>query len=185
MKTLNFWQGVFVALTASLLGSIVYFALSNLFSADCGIRLVISGLALAYSLYLLSCSRERTGRITFMLVFCIAIALLWLLYPALSLCFWQVLAIWLMRSLYCHSGLLASLADLGLSMLSLAAAFWTLGSTGNLFLSIWCFFLTQALFVFIPERSNLDQAASPDTEADFKRAYQAAEAAVRKLSSQV
>lgn len=185
MKTLNFWSGVLVALVASLLGSIGYFVLGNLFFADIGIRLVISGLAFAYGLCLLSCSQERTGRFTMLLLGSSGLIMLWLYYPSLTwFVIWQVLAIWLLRAIYYHAGLLPALADLGLSLLSLTAACWALAYTGSLFLSLWCFFLTQALFVFIPTCSKLQSAASPDSAADFKRAYQTAEAAVHKLSSQ-
>jgi hypothetical protein len=185
MKTLNFWSGVSVALVASLLGSIGYFALGNLLFADIGIRLVISGLAFAYGLYLLSCSQERTGRFTMLLLGSTGLIMLWLYSPSLTwFVLWQVLALWLLRAIYYHAGVLPALADLGLSLLSLAAACWALAHTGSLFLSLWCFFLTQALFVFIPKRSNLQPAARSDSATEFNRAYQTAEAAVRKLSSQ-
>jgi len=185
MKTLSFWQGALLAFTASMLGSIGYFALAGLFVSDCGIRLVISGLAYAYGWYLLSSSPQRTGRITLMLLCNGGLVIIWQYYPSLIwFVIWHVLAIWLIRSLYYHAGLMAWLADLGLSLLALAAAFWALHHTGSLFLSIWCFFLAQALFVLIPGQSPLKHAASSDSAADFKRAYHTAEAAVRKLSSQ-
>ena len=42
--------------------------------------------------------------------------------------------------------------ELGLMGLSTFVALWVWLSTGSLFLSLWCFFLMQALFVFIPGR---------------------------------
>ena len=100
MQSLNFWPNVVVALVASLLGSIGYPALAQVFSADSGIRLVISGLTFAYSLYLLSCSQERTGRFTLLLLGSSGLSLLWLCDPTLTwFMLWHVLAIWLLRSL--------------------------------------------------------------------------------------
>jgi hypothetical protein len=187
MKKVTFWDGVVIALLGSVIGSIGFFTLSFLFSEDCAFRLLISGLAFAYILYLLSRSQERIGRITVMSIWFMLLVMLWLFYLPLTLfVIVHVLAIWLVRSLYCYAGLFSSLADLGLNTLSISSAFWTLHHTGSLFLTFWCFFLVQALFVYIPtgiKRPALDKAAMPNSASDFKRAYQTAEAAVRKLSS--
>jgi hypothetical protein len=185
MKTVTFWDGVVVALLASVIGGIGFFGLTFLLSEDCSIRLLISGLATAYVHYLICSSQERTGRITLMLTWFILLATLWLLYPPLTLFFvLHVLAIWLVRSLYSYASLFSSLADLALNAFSIASAVWALHHTGSLFLTFWCFFLLQALFVFIPtgiKRQNPDLTSNNET--DFNRAHQAAEAAVRKLST--
>ncbi|MGJ0484523.1 MAG: hypothetical protein ACR65R_08320 [Methylomicrobium sp.] len=187
MKKPTLWEGVGVALLASLTGAIGFFALSLLFTEDIAIRLVISGLAFVYSFYLLSRSGERIGRITVMLLGCILSMAVWLFYPPLALfLILHVLSIWLIRSLYFYSRLFPSLADLGLCLFGIASAFWTLHHTGSPFLTFWCFFLIQALFVVIPTGNKqmfADEAAHSNSEAEFKRAYQAAEAAVRKLST--
>lgn len=187
MKKVTFWNGVVIALLGSSIGSVGFFALTFLFSEDCAIRLLTSGLAIAYILYLLSNSQERTGRTTVLVAWFILWVMLWVFYPPLILFLvLHVLAIWLIRSLYCYTSLFSSLADLGLNALSIASAFWALHHTGSLLLSFWCFFLVQALFVYIPtgiKRPNLEKAVIPDSESDFKRAYRTAETAVRKLST--
>jgi hypothetical protein len=187
MSKVTFWEGVIIALLSSLIGSIGFFALTMLFSEDCAIRLLSSGMAIAYSLYLLSRSQERTGRVTVMLIWFILLAMLWLFYPPLTLFLvLHVLAIWLIRSLYCYASLVSSLADLGLNAFSLSTASWALHHTGSLFLTFWCFFLVQALFVYIPtgiKRPNPDKESIVNNESTFNHAYQTAEAAVRKLSS--
>lgn len=187
MKKVTFWEGVVLGLLGSVIGSIGFFALSFLFSEDCAFRLLISGLAFAYILYLLSRSQERIGRITVMSIWFMLLVMLWLFYPPLTLfVIFHVLAIWLVRSLYCYASLFSSLTDLGLNTLSISSAFWALHHTGSLFLTLWCFFLVQALFVYIPtgiKRPTPDKAAMSNSASDFKRAYQTAEAAVRKLSS--
>jgi hypothetical protein len=187
MKKPTFWEGVIVALLASITGAIGFFALSFLFTEDMAIRLVISGLAFFYSLYLLSRSGERIGRITVMLLWCILSAAVWLFGPPLILfLILNVLSIWLIRSLYFYSRLFISLADLGLCLFGIASAFWTLHHTGSPFLTFWCFFLIQALFVAIPagnKQTFADEAILSNSKVEFERAYQAAEAAVRKLST--
>ncbi len=187
MKKLTFWDGVVIALLGSVIGSIGFFALTYVFSENCAIRLLISGMAFAYSLYLLSRSQERIGRITVVFSWLMFLAAAWLIDLPLALfLIFHVLAIWLTRSLYCYAGLISTLADLGLNALSTASALWALHHSGSLFLTFWCFFLVQALFAYIPtgnRRPNNDKAVISDSESDFKRAYQAADSAIRKLST--
>ena len=187
MNKLTFWDGVAVALLGSVIGNIGFFGLSFLFSDDCAIRLVISGLAFAYIVYLLSRSQERIGRITVILIWSVLLVLLWIIYLPLTLfVVLHVLAIWLVRSLYCYASLVSSLADLGLNALSVTTAFWALQHTGSLFLTFWSFLLVQALFVFIPTgivSPATEKETIGNSESDFKHAYQTAEAAVRKLST--
>lgn len=187
MKKPMFWEGVVIALLASSIGVIGFFAATLLLSGECAIRLLINALALAYGVYLLGRSRERLGRITVLVSWCLVSIVAWLFNPPLELfLIVQVLAIWLIRSLYFYGSLFLSLADLGLSLFATASALWALDRTGSLFLSIWCFFLIQALFVVIAAGNRQSQKGSvnpPDSEDQFKRAYQAAEAAVHKLST--
>ncbi|MEC4746980.1 hypothetical protein [Methylomicrobium sp. Wu6] len=186
-KKPTFWEGVVVALLASLTGAIGFFALSFLFPEDMSIRLVISGLAFFYSLYLLFRSRERIGRITVMLLGYILSAAVWLFGSPLTLfLILNILSIWLIRSLYFYSRLFTSLADLGLCLFGIASAFWALHHTGSPFLTFWCFFLIQAVFSVFPAENKqpfADEADLSNSEVEFKRAYQAAEVAVRKLST--
>lgn len=186
MKTISFWEGVAFALCASISGGIAFFGLSALVGDDCALRLVISGLSVVYIIYLLYRSNERIGRITILLIWLAVLTILWLLYPPISLFLCShLLAIWLVRSLYFYASLFAALADLCLHAFSLSAAFWACQQAGSLFLSLWCFFLVQALFVVISSRkkTNKQQANIAANTTDFNSAYQAAEAAVRKLSS--
>jgi hypothetical protein len=185
MSAPSFLEGVGVAVVASLAGSIGYWAFSAVLGG--GLRLVIAGLSLGYLLYLLARSRERVGRLTTLAAWSLtALALWWLQSPLSLYVLGHLGALWLVRSLYFHSGPLAALADLGLNAFALAAALWALGHTGSLLLALWCFFLVQALFVAIPARPPRecgDGAAEPDLEAHFQQAQRTAEAALRRLSS--
>ena len=187
MKQPTFLEGVAVALTASLLGSALYSVLSSAFPAGAVLRLLIAGIGLAYVLYLLSRSRERVGRVTVVAAWTLVTGVIWFIEPPLlPYVLVQLGFIWLTRSLYFYSSVLPALADLGLHGLGLASAIWAAGQTGSVFLSLWCFFLVQALFVAIParlNRRNRETPAGPENEDRFQRAHRTAEAAVRKLSS--
>ena len=187
MKEPTFLQGAGVALAASLAGSVLLAILGSVFPGASAVRLLIAGISLAYVLYLLSRSRERVGRVTVIAAWFLASGLVWLMAPSFTLyVIVHIGFIWLVRSLYFYSSVLAALADLGLTGLSLATATWALSHSGSVFLSIWCFFLIQAVFVAIPARLPAKKTASQCTavpEDRFQRAFQAAENAVRKLSS--
>ncbi len=185
MKQPTFLEGVVVALVASCVGAVVYAALTLVFPGARVLRLLIAGIGLGYVLYLLSRSRERVGRVSVIALWGLVAAATWLLQPGLLVYVLVHLGlIWLIRSLYFHSGLLPALADLGLNGLSLAAAIWATLQSGSIFLSIWCFFLVQALFVAIS--ANLDRTprhGRSEPEDRFERTYRAATEAVRKLSA--
>jgi hypothetical protein len=187
MKQPTFFEGVVVALVASVAGGVLFTALTTLFASGAVLRLLVACLGLCYIIYLFSRSRERSGRLTALGFWLIAAGAAWWLGPPLPLYLLVHLGlIWLIRSLYFYSSLLFALADLGLGGLGFAAGVWAIIHTGSLFLAIWCFFLLQALFVAIP--ASLDsletlRQPAPDHEDRFRRAHRAAETAVRRLSS--
>ena len=187
MKQPSFFEGVAVALTAALLGSVLYAALSTFVSSGGLLRLLIAGMGLAYIVYLLVRSRERVGRVTALVGWVLVAAATWFLQPPLSLYLLVHLGlVWFIRSLYFYSSLLSALADLVLSGLALAAGIWAATQTGSLFLSLWCFFLVQALFVAIPVNMNRKTApgsSQRDPEDRFQHAHRVAESALRRLSS--
>jgi len=188
MKKTTLFEGILVALISSLIGSVAYFALSSIFSDTFLIRLLITGLGFAYSLYLLSRSKERIGRVIITVAWTVIVILLWFFWPPITIFFLiHLLMIWLLRCLYYYSSLFASLADFALNGISVATAFWAASHSGSLFLTLWCFFLTQALFVFIPsnlKHSRRNKSSALDNETDFQNAYRTAEAAIAKLSNQ-
>ncbi len=187
MKQASFFEGLAVALIASISGSAAFATLTSVFSAMGVFRLVIAGLSLAYVLYLLARSQERVGRVTVISVWLVvttmssALIASPIFYIAIQLCL-----IWLVRSLYFYSSIVSALADLGMCALSLAIAIWAWTHSQSLFLSLWCFFLVQALFVMIPRQlttSRQTQAQEDSTKDSFEYAHRAAETAVRKLTS--
>ena len=187
MNMPGFLEGAAVALGASIFGSVTYSALTSFFGSGVVMRLLIVAIGLGYVVYLLSRSRERVGRITTIALWLLVAGITWFTAPPLILYLMVHLGlIWLIRSLYFYSSLFSAIADLGLNGVSLAAAVWALNQTGSLFVSIWCFFLMQALFVAIPAnmKHKAGQNQIPEPREDrFQHAYRVAETALRKLSS--
>lgn len=185
MKQATFFEGVGFALLASLAGAAGFGLLAGMFVGG-NTYLVITLLALAYVLYLLKRSRERIGRVTVVLAWCLVTITSWALAPGLLVyALIQVGMIWLIRSLYYYGSVVSSLTDLGLTALGLAVAVWAWHNTHSLFVSFWSFFLVQALFVFIPKtlaRRHDKRLAVVDIDA-FERAHDVAESAVRRLTS--
>ncbi len=186
MKRPTFFEGVAVAVAASVFGAALFGALATVFAGGAVLRVLIAGIGLAYVLYLLTRSRERVGRVTVLTAWLALAGATWFVAPPLPL---YVVAhvgmIWLIRSLYFYASALSALADLGLTGVSLAAAVWAGIYSHSLFLSIWCFFLVQALFVGIPAswRRNRNRASDPNDEDRFECAHRVAEVALRRLSS--
>ncbi|MGD8910278.1 MAG: hypothetical protein PVF13_02335 [Chromatiales bacterium] len=187
MKRPGFVEGVGVALAASVGGGVIFTVLATLFAGGFVLRMLIATLGLLYMLYLLRRSSERVGRITTLAVWLLAALGIWLLGLSLPLYLLAHLGlVWLVRCLYFHAGLIAAFADLGLVLFGLAAAVWAWLVTGSLGISLWCFFLVQALFALIPARLKSKTARNTPSAAEadpFQHAYRTAEAAVTKLSS--
>lgn len=178
-------EGVLVAAAASLLAVVACFALSLFFPTWLALRAATSLLALAYVVYLLARSAETSGRSSviaawLVVVFGSVVLDLGLLPYVVS----HLGLAWLVRSLYFHSSLLSSVADLCLTGLALAAAAWTATQTGSVFMTTWCLFLVQALFCLItfhPTRDTRRATSEANSEDRFERAYRSAEEALRKL----
>ncbi|MEA3277543.1 MAG: hypothetical protein U9Q81_20120 [Pseudomonadota bacterium] len=184
MNRPTFFEGTGVALIAALSGSLSFAVLAWALPGTLALRLVTAGLGLGYLLYLLARSGERVGRVTTLVAWLLAAAILWALAPPLPL---YVLAhlglVWLVRSLYFHQGLLAALADLGLTGLGLIAGVGAYLHTGSLFLAVWSLSLVQALFVFIPTRRPGNGRDIGGENDSFERAHRTAEAALGRLST--
>jgi hypothetical protein len=185
MKRPGFLEGVTIALAASIGGSVIFSALTTVFNADFVLRLLIAVIGLLYVLYLLRRSGEKVGRITTITLWLTSALAVWLMGLSLPLYLMFHLGfVWLIRSLYFYSSLISALADFALVMFGMAAAVWAVLQTGSLFISVWCFFLVQALFVVIPGTWN--QTSKPGTvvnseEDRFQNAYRTAQAALTKL----
>lgn len=148
------------------------------------LRAVIALLGFVYVLYRLNASGKTTGRIVTLALWCLGTAGAWLALPVGAFLAAQAAMLWLVRSLYAHSSLLAAGKDLVISAFALAFAVWAALRSESLFLAAWCFFLVEALHVLIAERpAHKRGIAGPDEAADaFESAHRAAEAALARLA---
>ena len=187
MKTPGLLEGITLAVGTSLCGGLLAVLSPTVLSQNTSFRLLISTLGLAYLIYLLKRSNERTGRVVMVGVWLIAtLACVLVDSSLLGFLLVQAALVWVIRSLYFHASVLPALLDLGLVCFALVASAWALLQTGSVMIAIWCFFLTQSLFVLIPDfsgnRQQVTSFAPVDTDR-FHSAHRLALDAVRKLST--
>lgn len=186
MKRPTMMEGLGVALFAGLVTTILFSALSAFLPASFAFKCVIACLSMSYILYLLSRSEEKTGRVVIssLLIVASIIVLIW----SPSLIVFLTLQsgfIWLARALYFYQSILSALADMGLTAIGFLISIWAWQISQSMFLALWCFFLIQSLFIFIPGQWK-DKPSKPFEGLPpgnrFEQAHQAAFNAVRKLS---
>ena len=188
MRRPSFFKGVVAGLVLAFSTSVGFTAVLPMLGFDPFIKLLVPALGIGYVLFLFKWNEERTGRATTLVLWLALSIVIWLLSPPLMLyVLIHVAALWLIRSLYFYSGIVPAIADLCLSGLSVAVAYWAAWHTGSPLLTVWCFFLVQALFVAIPpfikkRTGGADPAASGKNT--FEHARDRAEAAVRQLFTQ-
>ena len=185
MKQATFAEGVVIALISSIAIAAIFSVMSSFYLGESFLRLTVAMLSFAYIIYLLMRTKERIGRVTAMLAWFVITSATLVFVPSVFVYLvTQLLLIWLLRSLYFYNSLFSSFCDLGLMLMSVLIAFWTWSVTSSVFLTFWCFFLMQALFVFIPKNifSKRERVVKEDIENDrFEYAHQAAETALAKL----
>lgn len=185
MNRPTFFRGVLLAMGLSAGAGVAFMILTTLLPGGFLLRSIFSILGMVYIGFLLRQSDERTGRWVTLTIWTLVTGIAW--YVSMPLALFagvQVALIWLIRSLYYYSSVISALIDMALTGLGLAAAVWATSETHSLFLAVWAFFLTQALFVLIPRTSKTNSASRTATDygTRFGSARQAADAALRKLS---
>lgn len=185
MNTPSFWRQVGFGLLLSVMGGIVFAALRPLIGTDLVLRGLIVGLSAAYLALLLHDLRARIGLVVTLAGWALVTGLLVAFNPTLWV--WllvQALVVWLLRCLYRYDSLAAALTDAVLNGFALAMAMATARYTHSLFLTLWSYFLVQAIFVFIPRgrAGNASFAPEPEPDDAFGQAYRTAEDALRRLS---
>ena len=183
MKTMSLMHLILVAVALSAAALPVEWFLVALCKPETALKLCISLLILAYLAYLLQASDRRAGKITLYLLIagCLTIASFWKMavVPFLML---SVFWIWLARSLLFYSRAIHSIIDLSLCAGGLAWALWAYQHSASLIAAVWCFFLIQALWVFIPRHRSADRHGDHSASEHFERSYDAAEAALKILA---
>ncbi|MFK7795634.1 MAG: hypothetical protein AB8B89_09810 [Gammaproteobacteria bacterium] len=187
MKRPSFFEGAFIGIIASIFGSTIFTTFSWFISSANVMQFVITLISFAYLIYLLSRSQEKLGRIIVLACWCVVTGAAWLIsLPLIMFILTQISMLWLIRSLYFYSSIVPALIDLSMTAISFSVAVATVFHTSSIFLGFWCFFLIQALFVFIPVRISKNptsQSLTNTTTDNFNKAHRSAEAALRKISS--
>lgn len=173
------WPALLIGAAISAVVALLYHALAPWTGAASGLRFA---LLLAASLHLLWLLRTgSSGRVLTTLAWLLLAGALLLLNPPLPLWLLALVgATWLLRALSTHCGLHA-LGSALLTALSLAAGVVTALHTNSLLLSLWSYFLLQALHVWLPQRATV-VAAADASEHDFESSLRRAETALRQLS---
>ncbi len=153
-----------------------------------GLTGLIAALGLGYIAYLLAASPSRRGRVILGVGSVIILLGTCIVNPTAGVA--SLLAvgmIWLVRSVLYHSGLFLALWDGALCAVSIICALGTALSTHSLWLTVWVFFLLQALFVCLPQQFATPRhgrsGRSPLGQDDaFARAHRAAEDALQAMA---
>ena len=184
MKRPGFYEGVLVAVIASVAGVVLYDILTMFFGIAFSARAMAAVVGTAYLVYLLWRSTKKSGRISAVLFWAVSLFGLWLFDPSFVVYLILLMAVlWLIRSFAYYRSILSALADFGLSGLGFMAGLWAYLASGSLLLALWTLFLVQALFALIPMQwSRSHQANQSHQDDTFLRAHRNAEAALRKLT---
>lgn len=178
MKTTSFWTQLGYGLLLSVAGALLFRALLPLFGLGLSLRGLSLLLGLAYLVMIGGQSALRSGRLLLFAIWLGLIAALALFDPSLWLWFaLPVLLGWLLR-LPRYRRLSSIAFDAAISLAALLFAAAAALHSGSALLSLWTYFLLQALTSFIPAATPPER--SPDDA--FSTAERTAEAALRRLA---
>ena len=185
MNSPHLFRHIAIALFFALIASVGSFVLVPLIGFSLTTAMALPAISLLYLLFLFSQASDKTGRITCMMLWSAMTLGIWVFNPSIDIALVLHLgAIWLIRSLYFHNGIVGPLLDLVLSASSVAVALWCYFHSGSVFLSVWSLFLTQAFFVAIPPALTQTPSAekkTTDNTRKFNEASASADAALRQL----
>ena len=185
MKNLSFSQLAISGLLLSGLGYIS-FELFNLalFKTD-ALQLTIALCGLFYLGYLLSKSPQKVGKVTAIVTYICACLLSLYVTVATTLFAISIAScLWFIRCFFFHRTAIAIISDACLMFVGLAAAYWSIIETSNLFLGFWSYFLIQALLPFLPRGIKSSTAVNLSEENNsFEAAYRNAEIAISRISN--
>lgn len=186
MKQISVFEGILIGILLLLFCAPLWAMLAIALPFCLALSSLVSLAALAYFLYLLWRLPYRPGKLLLGVTSCLLLlpAFVFLSLPALVLL--SAGCLWMLRSWLRYRSPLSGVCDALLIAFGLAAAVWAALQTGSILISLWCFFLVQALFCLIPRqfsKKTADRAATTvcRPEGGFDEAFAAAEQALRRL----
>ena len=184
MKAPSLLSSIAFAIVACVCGSVLYTLLPLVFSVAMSLEITIAVISAGYLFFLLKKGRQQSGRvIAFTAWILISGAGLLVDLPIAYFTLSQVAMIWLTRSIVFHQSILRSLLDLGLIAIGLLAAVWALLQTDSMATALWCFFLVQSLFGYIPNFKLTSKDHLPAAQDRFQAAHRVAADAIQKLTT--
>lgn len=186
MKAQGFSRGMVIALVITLYAAAATLLFGGSVYYLTVFEVCLYGSTLIYLIYLLKHSENPVGRVVTVSGWAAAsFACSLLNVPPVEQVFIQAAIIWLTRSLYFHYSIVAAILDLGLVSFGLAASAWAVFNTGSTAAALWCFFLIQSMFCWIPDGKpslSLHSSISGKSNSTFSTAHRVAVDAVRKIS---
>lgn len=181
MNRASFPHSVIAALALAVAGGLCFPLLSAFLAPPTALRLTLGLVAGGYVLHVLVSSEVNGGRVIVpvLWLFCAA-GLAWSAPPMALFVSLHTVLLWLLRALFTHTRAITAMADVVLSALALGAAIACARHTGSLALSLWTFFVIQALpSAVLPHDRDTAGASETRLTAGFERACSRA-AALRR-----
>lgn len=181
MKTPTLIGQIGITITLTLVCYPAASLLQHYFSPGLAIKTLLGLLILTYILYLCILAPTRPGKIILVSITTILVgALLTTTSSPLGFIAVAISMIWISRTLLFYQRFIPLILDALLQTGAVCTALWIYSTNGSLLLAIWCFFLCQALWVFIPRGSKqtIERSHSNETNDRFSHAYRMAETAL-------
>ncbi|WP_444995242.1 hypothetical protein [Aliikangiella sp. IMCC44359] len=186
MKTISLTQSIFIGLCLSIVGAVGFQTMSWVLPEGDVLQIILSTINFVYIAYLLFNSSHKTGRLSCLILYSTANIILLLAFISHEiLLIFLCSSIWLARSIFFQKNLLASIIDALLILIGYSVALWTLSTTHSWFLTLWCFYLIQTLFIYIPQLTRIKKKQDnslPDNQA-FQIAYKNATNAIKRIEN--
>jgi len=183
MKTPSFLNAVSIGLAISLVGALFFITAMLLMPVALSVYLSISVVAASYSIFLCISGKSKSGWLTFNIAIAFTTAAAWgFSLSILSFLALTLLLIWLLRSSRFYKRISSILLDLILLAAGFLSAIATYTHTQSFFIGLWVFFLTQALFVFIPHTHTAQNSQTMLRQNAFDTALKNAESALTKIN---
>ncbi len=178
----HIWWGLLFSVSGALIAYVGTPILGGLFALKLSAALTGS----TYVCWLTSRLNGKPGAISITLILAVTLFIGMLLNATfLYLASAGLLSLWFVRSFRRYRSFLGYALDfvvLGMSLLASAAAYFY---TGSVFLALWCFFLVNGFYVFIPIQALPWQRTETRQQGDLTSQYDEAETSARQALNQL
>ena len=182
----SFLNGALIGLFISFIGAIGFYGLALIMPFMVSAYLMIGILGITYHCYLSSTQQSNKGLVSSIVILVLITMVSWLFaWSLLTVVSLNCFLIWMFRIHYFHKSAIGAIGDLAILIGSTFLSAYTFAHTDSLFLSIWVFFLCQALFVLIPESIVKNSSPHHHVESKFSVAKRNAQSALNQLNQAI